>query len=71
MKKLTKELNQKTIKELEKQAFSIREEMGKMILSSKTAAVKDTNMLYKKRKQLAVILTLLSSKKEMEKVKAK
>lgn len=65
MKKITKIYHGKTSKELVKDADSIREEIAKLQLSSKSNPPKDTNSLVKKRKQLAVILTLLSEKKEV------
>lgn len=67
MKKITKELINKTIKELEKQANALREDIAKTILNQKVNPSKDTNLLRKKRKQLAVILTIISQKKEREK----
>lgn len=65
MKKITKTYNEKTSKELEKEANLIREEMAKLQLSFKSNPPKDTNILAKKRKQLAVLLTVLSEKKEI------
>ena len=65
MRKIVKIYSGKTSKELEKEANSIREEIAKMQLSFKSNPPKDTNNLMKKRKQLAVILTLLSEKKEV------
>lgn len=65
MKKITKIYHGKTSKELVKDADSIREEIAKLQLSSKSNPPKDTNSLVKKRKQLAVILTVLSEKKEV------
>ncbi len=64
MKKFTKELIGKTIKELEKQAQILREEIAKTTLIEKVNAGKDTNSIRKKRKQLAVILTIITQKKE-------
>ena len=65
MKKITKIYSGKTIKELEKDANSIREEIAKLQLSFKGNPPKDTNSLVKKRKQLAVLLTVLSEKREI------
>lgn len=65
MKKITKIYHEKTSKELVKDVNSIREEIAKLQLSSKSNPPKDTNSLVKKRKQLAVILTVLSEKKEV------
>ena len=65
MKKMTKIYSGKTNKELEKEAVSIRQEISKLQLSFKSNPAKDTNGLAKKRKQLTVLLTVLSEKKEV------
>lgn len=65
MKKITKMYHEKTSKELVKEADSLREEIAKLQLSFKSNPPKDTNSLVKKRKQLAVLLTVLSEKKEV------
>jgi ribosomal protein L29 len=65
MKKITKIYSGKIIKELEKDANLMREEIAKLQLSFKSNPPKDTNSLVKKRKQLAVLLTVLSEKKEV------
>jgi len=65
MKKTTKIYSGKTVKELEKDAGLIREEIAKLQLSFKSNPPKDTNSIVKKRKQLAVLLTVLSEKKEV------
>lgn len=69
MKKITKTYQEKTIKELEKENSSLREEIAKLQLSFKSNPPKDTNLLMKKRKQLAVLLTVLAEKKEIESFK--
>lgn len=68
MKKLTKELKAKTIVELEKTIHSLREELAKGKLESKVSQQKDTNVLKKKKKKLAAVLTIFTEKKELEKV---
>lgn len=65
MKKLTKELTGKTIKELEKQSQVLREEIAKLVLNQRVNPAKDTNVVVKKRKELAVVLTILLQKKEL------
>jgi len=65
MKKITKTYNEKSNKELVKEASLIREEIARLQLSFKSNPPKDTNSLVKKRKQLAVLLTVLSEKKEV------
>lgn len=62
MKKITKTYKDKDIKELLKEAKIIRETIAKLQLSFKSNPPKDTNSLMKKRKQLAVLLTVLTEK---------
>lgn len=69
MKKITKEFADKDIKELEKLVLTEREEISRLKLSNKSQPAKDTNFLSKKKKRFAVLLTVLSEKKEMEKIK--
>lgn len=64
MKKQTRTYREKSLKELEKEVGALREEIAKMKLNQKVAPAKDTNLLFKKRKQLAMILTVLGEKKE-------
>jgi len=71
MKKFTKELSGKTEKELEKQTQLLREEIAKLVLNERVNPSKDTNFLMKKRKALAVLLTILKQKKELETLKSK
>lgn len=68
MKKITKSFKEKSVKELENEAESIREELSRLILSFKSNPPKDTNLYFKKRKQLAVLLTILGEKRELEKI---
>ena len=65
MRKTTKIYSGKTSKELEREIGLLREEIAKLVMSFKSNPPKDTNSLTKKRKQLAVLLTLLSEKKEV------
>lgn len=65
MKKTTKIYSEKTNKELVKEMISLREEIAKLQLSFKSNPPKDTNIITKKKKQLAVLLTVLSGKKEV------
>ena len=69
MKKQTKIYREKTVKELEKENSLLREEIAKTKLSFKGNPPKDTNILAKKRKQLAVLLTVLTEKREIESLK--
>ncbi len=67
MKKLTKELIGKTVNELEKQVQTLREEIAKTSLNEKVNPEKDTNVIRKKRRLLAVVLTILAQKREENK----
>lgn len=62
MKKITQDLNEKKVSELEKEAIALRIEMGKMKLEKAANPAKDTNLLSKKKKRLAQVLTILSDK---------
>lgn len=68
MKKAAKELRSKTITQLEGEEKTLRNEMAKMKLEYKMNPPKDVNTLFKKKKRLAVLLTLLTEKKELEKL---
>lgn len=68
MKKIVKEYKDKSLKELENEERALRDEITKTKLERKTTQVKDTNILTKKRKKLAVVLTLKTIKEEMEKL---
>ena len=69
MKKNIKNLREKNIKELNKEIDNLKEEIAKLNLSKKSSPVKDTNLLYKKRKQLAVLLTIMNEKKAVIEIK--
>ena len=69
MKKITKTYREKTSKELIKETQLLREEIAKLQLSFKSNPPKDTNLLVKKRKQLAVLLTVQAEKNEVESLK--
>jgi ribosomal protein L29 len=66
MRKLTKDYSAKKITELEKDIHTIRQEIAKLILDRKSNPQKDTNSIVKKRKQLAVMLTVLVQKKHAQ-----
>ena len=62
MKKNVTELKKKNAKELVKEISLLREEIAKSRSENKVNAVKDTNLIFKKRKKLAVLLTILTEK---------
>jgi ribosomal protein L29 len=63
MRKYTKESNEKTTEELEKAIKSIRAEIVKLQVESGITQQKNTNTIGNKKKQLAVLLTVLRQKK--------
>ncbi len=63
MKKHIKEIQGKSIKDLEQDIKTIRTEIATMIIQRKVNPQKDTNAIVKKRKHLAVLLTIYSEKK--------
>lgn len=69
MKKNIKNLREKNIKELNKEIGDLKEEIAKLNLSKKSFPVKDTNLLFKKKKQLAVLLTVLNEKTAVIEIK--
>lgn len=69
MKKLTKDLRIKTAKELTLRENALRQEIGKLTVEFKTNPPKNTNQLFRKRKELAVVLTILQEKKDLEELK--
>lgn len=69
MKKLVKDLREKSITELVKKENNLRQEIGKMTVELKVSQPKNTNEIFRKRKELAVVLTVLQEKKELEELK--
>jgi ribosomal protein L29 len=68
MKKSVKEFQGKSTKELEKEVVVLRTEIAKLKLQEKVNPSKDTNKIHKKKKLLAVLLTVKTQKKEAEKL---
>ncbi len=69
MKKTTNELKNKTVVELNQEVQTLKEELSRLQLESKVKPPKDTNSLMKKKKRLAVTLTMLTEKIELEQIK--
>lgn len=63
MRKMTKTYSDKSKAELAKEELNLRSEIAKLILEKKTNPQKDTNTVFKKRKALAVLLTVMHGKK--------
>ncbi len=69
MKKIVKDYNLKKIEDLEKEKKTLTEEIARLKLELKVNPKKDTNILMKKRKKLAILLTVLNEKKILENLK--
>lgn len=68
MKKLYTKIKNQSVKDLEKEIGKLRQEIAKSRLEVKVNPPKDSNSIFKKRKSLAVYLTVLTEKKELEKL---
>ncbi len=64
MRKSIKDIQGKTVKELEKDVVSMQQEITKTVLEMSAQPVKDTNIIKKKRHEMAQMLTILNQKKE-------
>lgn len=69
MKKIVKDLQQKSVKELQKEVVKLKKEIDELILSFQTNPQKDTNSISHKKKKVSVLLTVLSQKKEDDLIK--
>lgn len=69
-KEQKKELRAKTIDELIKELRDLRAAVAKLKVEMKTGKVNDTNAFYRKKKDIARVLTYLSEKREEAKVSA-
>jgi ribosomal protein L29 len=62
MRKSIKDIEGKTVKELEKEVVLLHQEITKTTLEMSAQPVKDTNIIKKKRHQMARMLTVLNRK---------
>ncbi len=69
MKKFIEESVKKSVKDLSDDIQVCRNEIAIARLEKKITTKKDTNIISKKRKQLAILLTLRNSKTENKKIK--
>lgn len=69
MKKSVQDIHSKSVKDLEKEIWSIRHDIAKTTLEQQVQPVKDTNVIKKKKAQLAVMLTVLNDKNQKEESK--
>lgn len=65
MKKDSRELRTRDIKELDKEAQILKEEINKTMLEIQVNPEKNTNLIPRKKKRLSVILTLINEKKAL------
>lgn len=63
-KEQKKELSSKTSEELIKELRDLRAEVSHLKIDMKTGKAENTNALYRKKKDIARVLTYLSEKKE-------
>jgi ribosomal protein L29 len=68
MRKINRDLKDKSLPELKKEAQVLRYEIAKLQLEFKVNPPKDTNQLAKKRRRLAAVLTLIQEKLNLEKL---
>jgi len=64
-KEQKKELRAKTVEELIKELRDLRAEVLTMKIEMKTGKIENTNALYRKKKDIARVLTYLSEKREV------
>ncbi len=69
-KEQKKELRAKTVDELIKELRDLRSEVSKLKVDMKTGKATDMNSFYKKKKDIARVLTYLSEKRGEAKVSA-
>lgn len=65
-KEQKKELRTKTVDELIKELRDLRSEVAKLSIDMKTGKIEDTNKLYRKKKDIARVMTFLSEKPKEE-----
>ncbi|PIZ62073.1 hypothetical protein COY16_05260 [Candidatus Roizmanbacteria bacterium CG_4_10_14_0_2_um_filter_39_13] len=62
MRKITKEIINKSIKDLTKEALSIRQDIAKKLIERKVKPEKNSNTIKILKKRLAVLLTIVRQK---------
>lgn len=55
-------IKDKSVKELQKEVLDLQNEIAKLKLENKINVPKDTNMLVKRKKRIAVLLTVINEK---------
>lgn len=69
MRKIAKEIQARSIKEIQSDEKILRQELVKLSLDFRVNQPKDVNSVQKKKKRLAVLLTILNQKKVEEGLK--
>jgi ribosomal protein L29 len=70
-KEQKKELRAKTVDELIKELRDLRSEVSKLAIDMKIGKVENTNTLYRKRKDIARVLTYLTEKQKTSAIEVK
>ena len=68
MKKLIKEFGAKSIEDLKSEVRKVRSQLAKLLIERGVKPQKDTNLISKNKRKLAVMLTLIHQK-EFEEAK--
>ncbi len=71
MKKYASEYRKKTTSELEKEKINLNGEVNKLKIEWGINKPKNTNVISNKLKKLSVLMTILSEKKELDKLENK
>ncbi len=71
MKKYVTEYRKKTTSELEKEKINLNGEINKLKIEWGVNKPKDTNVIANKLKKLSVLMTILSEKKDLDKLESK
>ena len=66
MKKTMGELRDKSLEALQKEIVQLGEELAKLRLEGGVNPAKDTNLIPKKKKRLAVLLTIAGEKEKLQ-----
>ena len=71
MKKYVTEYRKKTTSELEKEKINLNGEINKLKIEWGVNKPKNTNVIANKLKKLSVLMTILSEKKDLDKLESK
>lgn len=71
MKKYAKEFRKQTLQDLVKENMKFKNEINKLKIEWGISKPKNTNIISNKLKRFSVLMTILSEKKELEKLEIK